>query len=370
MIDVEPREAVTLGDSFDEVVAAARGGEEWALRAIYEELAPRVRGYLRGQGEAEPDELVGEVFLQVVRDFGSFKGDESALRAWVLTIAHDLLAGEHRRRSRRLSVSVVRTGRDGDPEGGAADDSEERVNAVLAGLSTSQRSVVLLRALGELSVGQVADVLGKSPRAVERIQRRALAILARHGEAGLEAAEEHPPSPADSTGDPRDLEARAPSAEHAAHLTGLLDSLIEHARRMQRESNAMIVAAEEALAELRTAAPAPSKARTATVPSRDERVVGSGPPRPPRVASAWQPKSGLEPRPGGGRGPRERLVEPIGERAPAARAGSGWEEALLRATQMAIRGRPRAEIEAKLREELGIPRPAEIVDQILGPEHE
>jgi len=364
VIDVEPREAMTLGDRFDEVVAAARGGEEWALRAIYEELAPRVRGYLRGQGEAEPDELVGEVFLQVVRDLARFEGDEAALRAWVLTIAHDRLVGEQRRRSRRLSVSVVRAGRGGDPEERAADASEEaRVNAILGGLSSSQRSVVLLRALGELSVGQVADVLGKSPRAVERIQRRGLAVLARHGEPGPETADESVGRPADSTEDRRDRETLRLTAERAAELSGLLDSLVARARHMQRESEAMIDAAEEALAELRTAARAPSYPGPSREPGREQRMGGFEP-SPADAELKLSPPIGRAPE------PREGIVQPIGERRAEARVGSGREEALLRATQMAIRGRSRAEIEAKLREELGVPRPAEIVDQILGAEQE
>ena len=34
--------------SLEDVLPAARAGQPWALRAVYEELAPRVHGYLRG----------------------------------------------------------------------------------------------------------------------------------------------------------------------------------------------------------------------------------------------------------------------------------------------------------------------------------
>jgi RNA polymerase sigma factor (sigma-70 family) len=365
--DVETREAMTLGERFDEVVAGARSGEEWALRAVYEELAPRVRGYLRGQGEAEPEELVGEVFLQVVRDFASFEGDESALRAWVLMIAHDRLVGERRRRSRRLSLSVIRTPREAETAGDAEEavteaSEEERVNTMLGGLSASQRSVVLLRALGDLTVDQVADVLGKTPRAVERIQRRGLAALARQGETQPETEEGIGGYPEEADPDQRDRDAQRLTVERAADLAGLLDSVVDHARRLQRESETMIDVAEEAIAGIRAAAPAPPDLRPTTEAIRHEGVAAFG-----SSPSALEPQVPVGPR-------RERSgqrsVEAMSRRRTEARAEPGREEALLRATQMAIRGRARGEIEASLRDELGVSNAAEIVDQILGPERD
>src|SRR5204863_1858915 len=194
--DVDPIRDISLERGFAAIVAAARGGEEWALRAVYEDLAPRVAGYLRGQGVDEPDELMGQVFLQMVRELASFEGDESDLRARVLTIAHQRLLEGHRAGPRRFSISVVREPRDPD-NAGAVEQVEakaveasrgERVSTMLAGLSANQRSVVLLRPLGDLSVEQVADVLDKPPRAVKRLQQRGLAFLARDGEPSAKIA--------------------------------------------------------------------------------------------------------------------------------------------------------------------------------------
>ena len=81
------------GEDFPQVIAAARLGAEWAWTALYRDLVPSVRGYVRARGTAEPDDVVGEVFLQVVRDLERFdaalvadayadpaSGDLSALR--------------------------------------------------------------------------------------------------------------------------------------------------------------------------------------------------------------------------------------------------------------------------------------------------
>jgi hypothetical protein len=59
-------------------------------------------------------------------------------------------------------------------------------------------------------------------------------------------------------------------------------------------------------------------------------------------------------------------AQPAQHRRPEAPMSAGTPEAVLRATQMAIRGEGRAEIEAVLTEEFGIANPADLADQILG----
>ncbi|HEY3019439.1 MAG TPA: sigma factor, partial [Solirubrobacteraceae bacterium] len=88
-------------ESFDNVLQAARAGAEWAWERLYGALAPKVAGYLRANGAADPEDLTGEVFLQVVRGLERFSGDEHAFGAWVFTIAHRRLVDDLRRRSRR-----------------------------------------------------------------------------------------------------------------------------------------------------------------------------------------------------------------------------------------------------------------------------
>ena len=65
-----------LGENFPGTLAAARIGSEWAWTGIYRDLAPAVLGYLRARRAHEPEDLTGEVFLQVVRDLPRFQGGE------------------------------------------------------------------------------------------------------------------------------------------------------------------------------------------------------------------------------------------------------------------------------------------------------
>jgi DNA-directed RNA polymerase specialized sigma24 family protein len=75
-------EETVLGTQFPEVLAAARTGAEWAWISIYRDLSPVVLGYLRARRATEPEDLLGEVFLQVARDLPAFDGSERDFRAW------------------------------------------------------------------------------------------------------------------------------------------------------------------------------------------------------------------------------------------------------------------------------------------------
>jgi RNA polymerase sigma-70 factor, ECF subfamily len=177
-------------ESFESVLGAARAGAEWAWAEIYREQSPAVLGYLRARRAADPEDLLGEVFLQVVRDLPRFDGGESAFRAWVFTIAHHRLldAGRSARRRPRIEPGVQveeHHGGIGDSEEEALTSiAEQELTAMLARLSPDQQSVLLLRILGDLTVEQVASVIGKRPNAVKALQRRGLAVLQRELEAG------------------------------------------------------------------------------------------------------------------------------------------------------------------------------------------
>jgi RNA polymerase sigma-70 factor (ECF subfamily) len=170
------------GVAFDDVLAAAQAGAGWAFDVLYRDLSPVVTGYLRLHGAAEPDDLASETFLGVFTGLAGFSGDEDALRSWVFTIAHRRLIDDWRRRSRRPQVADDAGDLTLLPGGDAEDDALMRVGTtdvhrMCAGLPDDQRSVLLLRVLADLTVEQVASVMGRSVGSVKALQRRGLRTL-------------------------------------------------------------------------------------------------------------------------------------------------------------------------------------------------
>ncbi|MBA2497939.1 MAG: sigma-70 family RNA polymerase sigma factor [Acidimicrobiia bacterium] len=144
--------------------------------AVYEALAPAVLGYLRSQRAPEPDDLAGEVFVQVAKDLHRFHGDDGALRRWVFTIAHHRLVDDRRRRR----VRPVMADRD-LPELSVVDEPgslDPDLVAALGRLTALQREVVVLRFLADLALADVARIIHRPRTAVKALQARALTRLA------------------------------------------------------------------------------------------------------------------------------------------------------------------------------------------------
>jgi RNA polymerase sigma factor (sigma-70 family) len=170
------------GLPFDDVLTAAQAGAGWAFEVLYRDLSPVVTGYLRLHGAAEPDDLASETFIGVFTGLAGFSGDEEALRSWVFTIAHRRLIDDWRKRSRRPQVTDDESDLALLPGGDAEDDAltrvgTEDVHRMCAGLPDDQRSVLLLRVLADLTVEQVAGVLGRAVGSVKALQRRGLRTL-------------------------------------------------------------------------------------------------------------------------------------------------------------------------------------------------
>jgi RNA polymerase sigma-70 factor (ECF subfamily) len=168
----------------EDVLPAAQAGQAWALRAVYEQLAPRVLAYLRTRGAAEPEDLTSEVFLTVFPKLPTVTGGAAGLRTFTFSVAHARLVDDFRRRSRREPTVVYDAATDRRTAGSSEDEAllnlqTEQVRQALSGLPDDQRDVLVMRVLGDLTVDQVAQVLGRSAGAVKQLQRRGLLALRR-----------------------------------------------------------------------------------------------------------------------------------------------------------------------------------------------
>jgi RNA polymerase sigma-70 factor (ECF subfamily) len=144
---------------------------------LYRALAPAVFGYMRAQRAPDPEDLTGEVFVQVVRDLHRFRGDDARLRSWVFTIAHHRVV-DARRRAARRSVAVSLDDADGAASYDAHPVDEFMDPELVRALDHLQRDVVVLRFVADLSLEQVARLVRRSTGAVKALQHRALARLA------------------------------------------------------------------------------------------------------------------------------------------------------------------------------------------------
>lgn len=141
----------------------------------YRTLAPAVLGYLRAQRAPDPEDILGEVFVQVARDLGGFRGDGDALRRWVFAIAHNRLLDARRRASRRPVVADREVPERAAPP--SPDSFDPELADALSGLTPDQREVVVLRFVADLSLADVARITKRRVGAVKALQHRAMETL-------------------------------------------------------------------------------------------------------------------------------------------------------------------------------------------------
>lgn len=171
----------TVLPTFDVILEAAKGGEEWAWAVIYQELAGAVTGYLALRGAPEPEDQASETLYDVARNIERFDGDESSFRSWVFVIAHRRLIDARRRKGRQIETAPLHDAEFhtmGDVESEALDNlALGEMLDLLEPLTDDQRDVITLRVIGDLSLEETAAVMGKRVGAVKALQRRAIANL-------------------------------------------------------------------------------------------------------------------------------------------------------------------------------------------------
>lgn len=150
--------------------------------AMFRRYAAPVHNYLRAAGATDSEDLLSDVFIDVMRGLDRFHGDEDALRRWVFTIAHHRLVDEHRRRARRRQLRLMQSQlRVAPPE----EPLDPVLVVALDALTPDQREVVVLRFVADLSVETVASMTNRAESAVKSLQHRALRNLAQALAGGL-----------------------------------------------------------------------------------------------------------------------------------------------------------------------------------------
>ena len=190
--DDEPRdqpdadEAVGLG-----LVRRAQSGDAEAFGELYDRYATVVHRYIsyRVSSPQLAEDLTSETFLRALRRIGSFTWQGRDVRAWLVTIARNLVADHYKSSRYRFELTVGDISDVSDTGPVQVTDSPEGevlaglTNAVLltavTRLSAEQQECVVLRFLQGMSVAETALIMGKNDGAIKALQYRAVRSLAR-----------------------------------------------------------------------------------------------------------------------------------------------------------------------------------------------
>lgn len=142
---------------------------------LYDEALPAVYGYFvrRCGDRATAEDLTSETFLAAMD--AARKSDPPPVSIpWLLGVARHKLADHYRRGAHRLTVPVPEPPEPAD----AVDDWDAELDrmvaeAVLARLAEPHRAVLVLRYMDDCSVGECAELIGRTVHATEALLVRA-----------------------------------------------------------------------------------------------------------------------------------------------------------------------------------------------------
>lgn len=152
---------------------------------VYRTLAPAVIGYAAARGVDDPEALTQDVFVTVLPRVATIEGGVAGLKTFVFSVAHARVVDHYRRHERRPRIvdydPLLDTRQSSSAEHEALVATGQTDAEILIGrLKGDQKEVLTLRIVAELTIDEVASVLGKTPGAVKQLQRRALLALREH----------------------------------------------------------------------------------------------------------------------------------------------------------------------------------------------
>lgn len=153
------------------LVLCAQAGDREALSRLADAYDRRLLYFIRrilGDDDAALD-VLQSVWLSVHRKIGKLRVPD-AFRVWIYRIAHDHAVSELRRKSRQpvlFADAEVTPAEEEANAGGDTFDNAELVHAGMKDLSVDHRRVLTLRFLEDMSIDEIAEVVGLSSGTVK-----------------------------------------------------------------------------------------------------------------------------------------------------------------------------------------------------------
>ncbi|MFN2219759.1 MAG: sigma-70 family RNA polymerase sigma factor [Anaerolineae bacterium] len=166
------------------MIRRAQQGDKPAIGELYRLHVDVIYRYIwtRVRDDSVAEDLTAQVFLKALEGLPTYQPTGKPFLAWLYRIAYARIVDHWRKQERRVEVPLDEALPTSEPRPEDLLEYEaDWVTAIdlLAQLTDDQQDVVILRFIGEMSLADVAETLGKTVGATKAVQYRALATLAR-----------------------------------------------------------------------------------------------------------------------------------------------------------------------------------------------
>ena len=168
----------------ESLIRRAKERDPVALTQIYEDNFDRIYRYivLKIGDRNEAEDMTQQVFLNVIKAIPGYKSKGMPLSSWLYRIAHNQVVDYFRKKSKKQFVPLDERIESGDDDPLRETEKKmqvEELSQATKQLTKAQQEVISLRFAGELSIAEVAKMMGKSTGAVKALQHSAIVALRR-----------------------------------------------------------------------------------------------------------------------------------------------------------------------------------------------
>jgi RNA polymerase sigma-70 factor (ECF subfamily) len=183
---MEPSDQQLEDQDTARLVLRIQAGERELFGVLYMRYFDRVYGYLRMlfRDPHEAEDAAQQVFLRALEALPRYQSRPEPFRGWLFVIARNHARTQIERLSRVRLTDAQELRQLGDAGNGEAGDpsvvdwiTDRELQLFVERLPLVQRQVLFLRHAVDLTMAQIAAVLGQSPAAVRQHHTRALRFL-------------------------------------------------------------------------------------------------------------------------------------------------------------------------------------------------
>ncbi|MBI2037455.1 MAG: RNA polymerase sigma factor [Candidatus Magasanikbacteria bacterium] len=163
------------------LVARAKTGDRDALGLLWDDLTPKLYGYLLNQLRQKDlaEDITQETWLKAINHLDKFKDRGVRFSAWVFAIARNECRQHWRGGNKEIPVDWTEEGADSNLQSTHSDDYL-MIESVFIHLSNEEQEILRLRYLAELSFKEIAGILEISMIAARVRLHRALSRARNH----------------------------------------------------------------------------------------------------------------------------------------------------------------------------------------------
>lgn len=152
-----------------------------AFGALYEKYVQRVYAYVYRRTGSTPDaeDITERVFLQAMAHLRQYSDRGAPFSAWLLRIAHNLVANWHRDNSRHPEVKLDAADlpTQPDPATDHHHDDFAVIRRLLTQLPAERQRLIVLKFVEELPNAEIGRIMGRSEGAIKALAHRTLQSL-------------------------------------------------------------------------------------------------------------------------------------------------------------------------------------------------